>query len=72
MELDKIKHVVELSSTQELDRYLELGWVVTLCYVEECPTGDAGCVSRTPKYHVAWTRDDAPQYPSQEEPTGWD
>ena len=57
MDIQNTRLTAELASSGELNKYLDLGWVLILSYAKQA--NDA----QQPRFIVAWQQDSPPAYP---------
>lgn len=57
MKIQDTRIVAEVSSTRELNQYLNGGWVLILSYVKHLSD------SQQPRFVVAWQKEDTAVYP---------
>jgi len=57
MNTEDIKLTAEVSSSRELNHYLNNGWVLILSYIKHLSD------SQQPRFVVGWKSDDEPVYP---------
>lgn len=62
MELSEITKVADLSSADELNRYLAIGWKLINTYTSAYDTQYPGCNHQTIHYVIGWSGSD-PEYP---------
>lgn len=55
--INETKLTAELSSSRELNKYLDEGWVLILSYVKQASD------SQQPRFVVAWQNENTPVYP---------
>lgn len=67
MELDKVKQVVETTSVEEVNQFIEHGWV--LLAIASMNTDSREDSSPWIKYSLAWAKDGDPVKPRPSYPT---
>ena len=58
MTIENTKIVVEVRNTTEVNKYLQLGWVLINQYVID--VGELGQPSQQPRFILAWQNSEAP------------
>lgn len=57
MKIEDTKITAEITSSRELNQYLDAGWVLILSYVKHLSDG------QQPRFVVAWQKDETPVRP---------
>ncbi len=63
MDYSKISKVVDLCTIDEVNEYLEIGWIIADIYNSAYDTQYPGCNHQTAHYVLGWTAEGEPQYP---------
>jgi hypothetical protein len=62
MALEETKVTEDIRSTDELNKFLQKGWVLIMTYVDD--VGELGAPSGRPHFVVAWQSESPPEYPT--------